>query len=706
MMQTNNIITYGLKTICDRVLNKDYIPFTYEFNSSSEDFRIEEIENPRFVQPVFSLVEDYSTASLVDAQIILVEAVGAAGKTELTKNLSFQLKCPIIDLAKTKVVAGNSLSGLLFKRMQRRDSYEFMDNIGLGKASVIIDALDEGYLKTNNQGYLDFLEDVLSLSPKKDCPIIMLGRYNAVELAAAFFMDKGADIVTIQIEPFILQAAKEFIDKAGNSIAKIKFQPIYRQTRDYILDKIGGFFKDQSSIKEHASERFIGYAPVLQSIAALFDERTNYQVLLEELKENDIQSVTLVVDIINRILKRDREDKVFPFVDENLLVSRSDSFKQDVKSKIYTDEEQCARVLHYVMRKPFPELKIGDTSFMSAYRECMETWVKEHPFIGKGEVSNIVFESYILALLIKSNYKDVAYEYLKKKGTSYMFVYMYESLHGFDHIEKEELPYIYNSLRELNNKQSFYSMHLSTHSEEGGIVKCCVEFEGSVSSLTNYKGFVKYRRNDILDFGDKLEYLVVNTPLDFMLSKRRVDATAPSYIKCHNLIIQSEELTLYKDLDKETFMFECDDLLVEQKYDQYLQLVGPGKSGGVLRIVCPNRPEYPLYHCWTSEAEQLRSLDEDLMKKYKKFRSIMLEFCSHSKHGFGKQHERIDFVHGSNETGRAVIKALKDSKVMYQNDHLYLLDADLMPSVFGLSYDGIRNLEVNETIVRFLKSIK
>ena len=245
------IKTYGVKTILDRIRNDDYLPFKYELKEVSDDFRLVDNENPRFVHPFFSLVEEYSTSQLEDAQIILVEAIGAAGKTELTKYLSYQLQCPVFDLGKTKVVAGNSLSGLLIKRMQRRDSSDFMDNISLGKASIIIDALDEGYLKTNNQGYLDFLDDVLSLGPQKECPIILMGRYNAVELAAAFFMDADVNVVTIQIEPFTLKAAKDFIDKAGDSTAKTRFEGVYRETRDYVLTKIGGFFNETIRLRHN-----------------------------------------------------------------------------------------------------------------------------------------------------------------------------------------------------------------------------------------------------------------------------------------------------------------------------------------------------------------------------------------------------------------------------------------------------------------------
>lgn len=327
------------------------------------DFKVEASLNPKFIAPVLSVVNEYSPCNIKEASIILIEAVGASGKSELTKKMSHWLKCPIFDLGQTKVVGMNSLTGLLPKRMDRKESFEFMDNISRGRSTLIIDALDEGYMKTNNQGYLDFLDDVLSLNPQKSCPIVMLGRFNAVELAANFFFDKKIDFVTLQIEPFTLAQATEFIDKAVESLAKLRYETIYKDTRDYILKTIDGFFKDQSSIKNHASERFIGYAPVLQSIAAFFDEHTNYRVVLDEMKEKNIKSVQLIVDIIERILKRDRDEKVQPILLKGMLADRDSDFRKKVLDQVYDFDEQCARVLYKVLELAFPEMDINDASF-------------------------------------------------------------------------------------------------------------------------------------------------------------------------------------------------------------------------------------------------------------------------------------------------------------------------------------------------------
>lgn len=700
---------YGLETVLKRIKPVEYIPFSYNLKVEEPDFRLEKKLNPAFVAPVLTKVEENSTSELSEARIILIEAVGATGKTELTKKMSNWLQSPIFDLGLTKVVAGNSLTGLLTKRMDLMDCFNYLASIRDGMANIIIDALDEGYMKTNYQGYLDFLDDVLSLDPKKECPIILLGRYNAVELAASFFATKDVGVCTLQIEPFTLKQAEEFLDKATKTSAKVKYSAIFKETRDYILQTIEGFFKDQASIKTHASERFIGYAPVLLSIAAFFDENTNYQEVLNDLKARNVRSVQLIIDIIRRILERDRNEKVMPFIKDNLLVGRDSTFQKEVMDVVYSHDEQCARILYDVLGVPFPEIDIDDQHFLSAYNEHIGVWMNEHPFKGKNKIANIVFESYILASLTQNEkYASVAYDYMHIMGTSYMFAYIYYSLYGFENLNSKLLSYIYESLRQLNNKHNYYSLNIEWDPTKSDDIStfCDVEFEGSKDGMISYCGDVTYMNDEAIDLGQRLEYLYVDSPLDFKLATRIVEAAAPSYIKCKNLIINSQEIAIYQNQSGTNFMFECETTMIVQHNSQFLQIGGVGRINNSLRIVSPERPEYPLFEYWISGDVKLKDLSEEIITRYKKLRAIILDFRSHSKHVLAKLWEKIDNVMGNNPVGQAVIKALLEKKVMYREGHLYKLDTDVMDEVLGLSYDGIRNFEMSEKAIDFLKNIE
>ena len=701
---------FGLQKIVDIIKPKENKPFESVINGESEEFRMETEDNPRFVPPILTKVEEYSTSEIEDARIVLIEAVGASGKSELTKHLSRRLGCPIFDLGKTNVIAENSLTGMLIKRLERKDSFSYMDDISNGLSTIIIDALDEGYMKTTNQGYLDFLDDVISLEPSTDFPIIMLGRYNAVELAALYLAEKEINFTTLQIEPFTLAQAKDFIDKSGNREAQTRHYTNYKATRDYILDTIEGFFKDQSSIKNHASERFIGYAPVLLSISEFFKCNTNYPVILEEMKAKNLKSVALIVDIIERILKREREEKVMPQLVDDIIKGREEAFKERVHSVIYSDNEQCARVLYKIMEEPFPEIEIDDPSFINSYNEHIASFVNEHPFLGKKAPANIVFESYILAKLVRNEkYKDMAYRYMRKNGVSYMFAYIFYSIYGdFSDIEIKMLPYLYESMRELNNSKTFYSFNMECNVKQSKEenYKYDIEFEGSAETMPPYSGYLICKPDEVIDLGIHLEHLNINIPTDFILSKKNVEACAPSYVKCRKLIIESQELTLQKFGENTQFMFECDEVTVFQKYEQYLQLCGPGKNLNSLEIICPQRVDYPLYNSWKSSDAALKDLSEELSARYKKLRSIILEFRSHSKHELAKYYERIDFVVGDSQEGKAVMSIMLEKGIMFRRDHLYIIDTDVMDKEIGISYDGIRHFEKNPQIIKFLNSVK
>lgn len=109
-------VILDLSTLISKL--KDKSPFKYNFKVNSEEFWLSESSNETYVEPDFSIISEISNCSLEEAQVILISAVGATGKSELTKRLSYSLKIPVVDLGQTKVVGGNSLTGLIFQHLK------------------------------------------------------------------------------------------------------------------------------------------------------------------------------------------------------------------------------------------------------------------------------------------------------------------------------------------------------------------------------------------------------------------------------------------------------------------------------------------------------------------------------------------------------------------------------------------------------------
>ena len=51
---TSTAITHGLANFLQRIVPIDYVPYTYEFKESREDFRVEEKCNEDFIPPILS----------------------------------------------------------------------------------------------------------------------------------------------------------------------------------------------------------------------------------------------------------------------------------------------------------------------------------------------------------------------------------------------------------------------------------------------------------------------------------------------------------------------------------------------------------------------------------------------------------------------------------------------------------------------------
>ena len=99
--------------------------------------------------------------SVIQKEIIFIEASAAVGKSTLARQVSATLKAPILDLAKVPVSTG-SLHTLLTD-LEAADKSDPVAAFHEGKIPVIIDALDEGRLLSNETGIECFLATTAEL---------------------------------------------------------------------------------------------------------------------------------------------------------------------------------------------------------------------------------------------------------------------------------------------------------------------------------------------------------------------------------------------------------------------------------------------------------------------------------------------------------------------------------------------------------------
>lgn len=683
--------------------------FSYNFKGNTKDIWVNKEKSETYVEPDFSLVAEMSNCTnLNEAQLILVVAVGATGKTELTKRLSYDLGFPVVNLGHTKVVASNSLTGLIFKHLRPMDGGAWLQDIVSGKTGIIIDALDEGYQKTNTQGFFDFLDDVAANVSTNSCSFIMLGRTNAIELTSLYLDDKDVKVAVLQIEPFSSIKAKEFIDKQVSLSHNNQYMETYIETRDYVLDSLGDFFKTDSSYNEDQRYRFIGYAPVLLAISEFLkpEKVGNYKAVYEDLKSNKNKSISLILDVVNRILIRDKKNKIVPNLIEDIVKSRDAEFKQKAITEAYTPEEQCARILYILLGEQFPYRPIEDDDFDVKYRKGLETWMVEHPFLKDRNPANVVFECYILAKLVVNNkYKEAVYEYMRtRRVNSFMLFYLYIELNKNEQIDAEVIPYLYNSLKTLDSKELNYSLEIESSDkviEEP--LSYDVSFVPSDSKQKEYE-FTTYLNGPMVWHGP-ISDITIDISNDFVMEDERIDMFVPSYINCKNLVVKSSELNYSNRGRLNNIIIEAEHIISETSTGIVPHIKGVGCNKDALSFICFDRLPYPYCDYQKKKSEEDVEMSSEMVEAYKKMRRTLIMFRSHSKGQLAKHHEKIDNRIGNTLIGKAVIDALLKKHIIYQEEHVYVIDNDSMDNYLGVKFDGIRNSTITKPMLQFLDDI-
>lgn len=692
-----------------KTLLQNKVQFAYELKCNSKELWVSNEKSTFYVEPELSFVSELSTCDKIeDSQVILVSAVGATGKSELTKSLSYDLKIPVVDLGNARVVASNSLTGLIFQYLSPIDGGNFLQNLQNGDTCMVIDALDEGYQKTNTQGFFDFLDDVISKLAKKGCSCVMLGRTNAIEMCSLYLDEKGIKAAVLQIEPFPLRKAQEFIDKRVETDLSEQHKTAYRVVRDYVLESLGDFFSTDSSEGMNQYGNFIGYAPVLLAISEFLngEKVRNYKTLLENLRSCQFRSMSLILDIINRILDRDKNDKIVPNLINKIINNRESVFRKKALEEAYTQEEQCARVLYLLLGEEYPYKPIDDEAFNVEYTKGLETWMKDHPFLLGRKPANVVFECYILAKLIKiDKYKDAVYRYMNRRQTSsFMFFYLYKELNKDEFISEDIVPYLYNSLKTLDSKEAYYSleMGLSEKYNEEDIYD--VSFVSSDQKLQNY--VFRTKLNKDLCWHGTISGVTIEISRNFVMCDERTEMQAPSYIHCKTFIVKSNEVNFScRDLDTH-ITIEAENILSDTASGNVTKVHEAWCDRKNLVLICSEPLTYPFCDFQRKMVSEKVEKSKVLYEIYNKMRRTLIMFRSHSKGRLAKHHAKIDNRIGNTDLGKAVIKALLEKHIIYKDEHVYVIDNNSMSRFLGVKFDGIRSCTITKTMLTFLSEIE
>ena len=312
------------------------------------------------------------------SSILLVSAPGAVGKSTLARQIAYETDSIYIDLADADPVGANTLTGGL-ARSQLYNSWQAQS------VAVLIDGLDEARLKVTQEAFQAFLSDVAELSANRAVPTVLFGRTGAVQDAWLLLADGEADVAVLEIGYY---GPEESVNVAEKSLRELKPSTNFAQVERNALRELLKNLRNQTASD---GNRFAGYAPVLQAVARYVADETNPGALVAQLSSG-AQPVTLQT-VVADILERERSKlRSLEFDDPQLM------------DRLYSPDEQLDILVAHLYNLPRPQIPDMGPSDAQRYSAALDTWVSDHPFLGKtlGSTSSAVFDATISARALGS----------------------------------------------------------------------------------------------------------------------------------------------------------------------------------------------------------------------------------------------------------------------------------------------------------------
>ncbi len=674
---------------------------TIPLDKPSESFAIVDQVLPAFIEPEFDKIEFESERP----SVVLISAVGCAGKTTLSRQLSCLLQIPVLDLAVHKAVADNTLTGILTTHYKADRIGDVLKGLAVGAHAVLIDGLDEARTKTTDQGFDAFLDNIVELA--KNSPrtsIVILGRGQVLEVAWCYLAER-CNVGLLQMQPFSIDNATAYVDKKV-SVPEGQIDQ-YTIARELLFSKLQGAF---TGLHQDGFAQFLGYPPVLDSIAALLNEERNYHKLCQNLdqcgaKDHEVELLRRIADYL---LHREHRDKAVPnFCSE--IASKAANL--GLVDRLYAPEEQCKRLLAFVLDAEVTLGAIDDPILDAEYEEKANSFLQEHPFLIERKFRNPVFEAAVLATCCSSNSPviwDLCNRYaLTKRLTYHLFFFLQQGYNG------GSLPRCALNLA-MQSCADFLSTSATLEVNVSGPMKSDIEDNGPVEvdvevviqsreTSTQLHFSTSVSVDDRIQIGPVLVNSNIVLPCTVELSSEAsFECFGENSLETHQLQFSSKRLAVAslrghrKEQIPPNLTISADQ--VAGNVDEV------GIHEGTIEIISPaSTLYYPLvkFRADTSSSSDLEALPE----AYFRLRRIMLEFRSHSKGQLAKYKPKIEHARVlKNDLGKAVLAKLIGTGVLTSDTKFYFVDQSNFSKVLGVTWHDLRCFKRSPPLDAFLES--
>jgi len=361
-----------------------------------------------FVEPALSEVVGHDSPPDAPVDVHLIEARAAVGKTTLSRWLSNTSGCPVLDLAVVRVAEG-SFRGLLpeLERVGEDGSHvvetlEGGDGLRSGSLTVIVDAIDEGRLRSGDANIEAFLATTWTELARRTergarPAVVFLGRPQAIQLVAdsleIFNLDErstpplGSRRSRVDFfdeersRSIVLKYAYAKADEEDNLETLERNPAAVQSLLNTYFDAVGSALsmeRDQLWTN-YESAQFAGYAPVLELLGRLIGESKNPMLIEASILGDSRRAWSVIENVCGRVFDREAEKM------RKHLTGRFGS-ADGIPLHAYDRGEQVRTAIAAIEGRRIDEKSARSTIAFEAHRrtEYLETvrqWVIEHPFL-------------------------------------------------------------------------------------------------------------------------------------------------------------------------------------------------------------------------------------------------------------------------------------------------------------------------------------
>jgi hypothetical protein len=652
-----------------------------------------------FVPPPIETDDD-----LGSAQVVLVVAPAAVGKTTIANEIAAITGAPIWNLAET-LVGSNSFVGGLAQCFGASELTPLLGNLGTGYQNL--------------EAFIQDIAQVVKGSPSPS--VVILARVETAVVAQLMLELAGCAVAAVHLEYFDEQGARRFVDRrlaihwahAGKPAVHHRSAAAFKVAVDAVFEFVYGCLGeyDDDPWASDSVRTFLGYAPVLEAIADYLAVE-NFQLVIA-----DIESTRRLIDlnetgpwaflkqvVTSMVLREQRKvlDQLIP-----ALQPVADREGWADWNSLYLEEEQVDRVLRRYFRVGLfsDRMPVIPTAVRDAYEDALTPVADQHPFLADAlQFSNIVFREYSLAWALTTGAGSVRSEVSRfVRGAGYlpspllarfMLASAPKGEDGLPEIRPSDVGLVYESLSGSAEKEGDFVLLLLAETDTSSVARITRGNEDR-----NEAAFSVASTGDPILFLHRLAHAEVSVLGGVTLGRAGSSfALGPDVLVFTDILeTPAKEYVVLGSADEFGVRLEAETHVDEETppiIKVYAESPFLAYWDGMIH------PWYPY-----RDAEDQAEVGPELHSAFLNLTSILSRFRKHGRDEFAKKKELIDnvvvgrYISDRTADARALLQFLLEAGVLRESRGLYF--ANLEP--LGMSWNDVRTHQMTDQTSAFLQ---